>query len=172
MLLPVYVSVFFSFRSIFLLDQSLIVSDQAVENKNLREASTCHQQEMESMKIDLQGNIISLNGVLGELRSEGKAPLDDTIAAHTRTIGEQVETLQELVTTLKANQTESIREAVEGAISFVLAKLKAHDRNFNVQPVEVDFECPEAEAIRLIEEMQPIGSKVSGEMQLGSPPPE
>ena len=124
------------------------------------------------MKVNLQDNIMLLNNVLSELHGEGKTPQEDTIAAHTRTIGEQVGTLQELVTTLKANQTESIREAVEGAISYVLAKLKAHDRNFDVQPVEVDFDCPEAEAIRLIEEMQPIGSKVSEEMQLGSPPPE
>ena len=124
------------------------------------------------MKINLQDDIVLLNNVLGELRSEGKTPQDDTIAAHISTIGEQVGTLQELVTTLKANQTESIREAVEGATSYVLAKLKAHDPNFNVQPVEVDFECPEAEAIRLIGEMQPIGYKVSEEMQLGSPPPE
>ena len=143
-----------------------------VENKQLCEASTCNQHEMKLTKTQLQDNILLLNNVLGELRGEGKTPQDDTIAAHISTIGEQVGTLQELVTTLKANQTASIREAVEGAISFVLAKLKAHDRNFNVQPVEVDFDCPEAEAIRLIEEMHPIGSKVSEEMQLGSPPPE
>ena len=122
------------------------------------------------MKIDLQGNIILLNSVIGELRSEGKTPQDDTIAAHTRTIGEQVGTLQELVTTLKVNQAESIKEAVEGAVSYALAKLKARDPSLNVQPIEVD--CPEEEAIRLIEELQPVGRKVSEEMQLGSPPSE
>ena len=124
------------------------------------------------MKIDLQGNIILLNHVLGELRSEGKAPQDDTIAAHISTIGEQVGTLQELVTTLKVNQAESIKEAVEGAVSYALAKLKARDPSLNVQPIEVDFDCPEEEASRLIEELQPVGRKVSEEMQLGSPPSE
>ena len=124
------------------------------------------------MKINLQGNITLLNNILGELRSEGKTPQDDTIAAHISTIGEQVGTLQELVTTLKANQAESIKEAVEGAVSYALAKLKAHDPSLNVQPIEVDFDCPEAEASRLIEEMQSVGRKVSEEMQLGSPSSE
>ena len=110
--------------------------------------------------------------MLGELRSEGKAHQDDTIAAHISTIGEQVGTLQELVTTLKANQAESIKDAVEGAVSYALAKLKARDPSLNVQPIEADFDCPEEEAIRLIEELQPVGRKVSKEMQLGSPPSE
>ena len=143
-----------------------------VENKQLREASTRTQQVMEAMKINLQDNITLLNNVLGELRTEGEAPQDDTIAAHISTIGEQVGTLQELVTTLKANQAESIKEAVEGAVSYALAKLKAHDPSLNVQPIEVDFDCPEAEASRLIEEMQPLGKKVSEEMRLGSPSSE
>ena len=125
-----------------------------------------------STKTNLQGNIALLNNVLGELRAEGKTPQDDTIAAHTSTIGEQVGTLQELVTTMKANQIDSIKEAVEGAVSYAVAKLKAHDPNLNVQPIEVDFSCPEAEASQLIEEMRSIGKKVSEEMQLGSPSSE
>lgn len=121
------------------------------------------------MKINLQGNVTLLNNVLGELHTEGKAPQDDTMAAHVSTIGEQVGTLQELVTTLKANQAESIKEAVEIAVSYALAKLKAHDPSLNVQPIEADFDCPEVEASRLIEEMQSVGWKVSEEMRLGSP---
>lgn len=113
-----------------------------------------------------------LNNILGEPRGERKTPPEDTIAAHIGTIGEQVRTLQELVTTLKANQADSIKEAVEGAISYVLAKLKAHDPSLNVQPIDADFDCSEAEASRLIEEMQPVGKKVSEEMQLGSPSSE
>ena len=102
-----------------------------VENKRLLEASTCNQKETKSTKINLQDNISLLNNILGELRAEGKTPQGDMIAAHTSTIGEQVGTLQELVTTLKANQADSIREAVEGAVSYVLAKLKARDPNLN-----------------------------------------
>lgn len=151
---------------------NLISSEQVVENKKLREASTCTQQEMEAMKIKLQGNITLLNNVLGELHSEGKTPQDDTIAAHTSTIGDQVGILQDLVTTLKANQAESIKEAVETAVSYALAKLKAHDPNLNVQPLEADFNCSEAEGRRLMEEMQSVGRKVSEEMQLGSPSSE
>ena len=124
------------------------------------------------MKINLQDNIMLLNNVLGEIHSEGRTPHEATIAAHISTIGEQVGTLHELVTTLKANQADSIKEAVEGAISYALAKLKAHDPSLNVQPIEVDFDCPEEEASRLIEELQPVGRKVSEEMQLGSPPSE
>ena len=111
-----------------------------VENKRLLEASTCNQKEMRSTKINLQDNIALLNNVLSELHTEGKTPQDDTIAAHTSTIGEQVGILRELVTTLRANQAESIREAVEGAVSYAVAKLKAHDPNLNVQPIEVDFD--------------------------------
>ena len=59
-----------------------------VKNKQLLEASTCNQKEMQSTKINLQDNIALLNNVLGELRAEGKTPQDDTIAAHTSTIGE------------------------------------------------------------------------------------
>ena len=143
-----------------------------VENKRLLEASTCNEKETKSTKINLQDNISLLNNILGELRAEGKTPQDDTIAAHTSTIGEQVGTLQELVTTLKANQADSIREAVEGAVSYALAKLKARDPSLNVQPIETDFDCSGAEAERLIEEMQSIGKKVSEEMQLGSPSSE
>lgn len=143
-----------------------------VENKQLREASTRNQQEIKSMKINLQENIMLLNNILGELCSEGKTPQDDTIAAHISTIGEQVGTLQELVNTLKANQAESIKEAFEGAVSYALAKLKARDPSLNVQPIEVDFDCPEVEANRLIEKMQAVGRKVSEEMRLGSPSSE
>ena len=124
------------------------------------------------MKTKLQDNILLLNNILGELRGEGKTPQENTIAAHISTIGEQVGTLQELVTTLKGNQAGSIKEAVEGAISYALAKLKARDPNLNLQPIEVDFDCPEEEASRLIEELQPVGRKDSEEMQLGSPPSE
>ena len=124
------------------------------------------------MKINLQSSVTLLNNVLGELHTEGKAPQDDTMAAHVSTIGEQVRALQELVTTLKTNQTESIKEAVEVAVSYALAKLKARDPSLNVQPIEADFDCPEAEASRLIEEMQSVGRKVSEEMRLGSPSSE
>ena len=124
------------------------------------------------MKINLRDDIMLLNNVLSELCSEGKTPQDDTIAAHISTIGDQVGTLQELVTTLKANQTESIKEAVKSAVSYALAKLKARDPTLNVQPIEADFDCPEAEANRLMEELQPVGRLVSEEMQLGSPPSE
>ena len=123
---------------------------------------------MRSAKINIQDNISLLNNILGELRGEGKTPQEDTIAAHTSIIGEQVGTLHELVTTLKANQADSIKEAVEGAVSYALAKLKARDPNLDVQPIETDFNCSGAEAERLIEEMQSIGKKVSEEMQLGS----
>ena len=123
---------------------------------------------MKSTKINLQDNISLLNNI----RAEGRTPREDTIAAHTSIIGEQVGTLQELVTTLKANQADSIREAVEGAVSYALAKLKARDPNLNVQTIENDFDCSGAEAERLIEEMQPIGKKVLEEMQLRSPSSE
>ena len=124
------------------------------------------------MKIKLQSNITLLNNVLSELHAEGKTPQNATIAAHISTIGDQVGTLKDLVTTLKANQAESIKEAVENAVSYALAKLKAHDPNLNVQPVEDDFNCSEAEGRRLMEELQSVGRKVSEEMQLGSPSSE
>ena len=76
-----------------MLDQSYLFSEQVAENKQLREASTRNQQEMKLMKINLQGNIMLLNNILGELRGEGKTPQEDTIAAHISTIGEQVGTL-------------------------------------------------------------------------------
>ena len=74
-----------------------------------------------------------------------------------------------MVTTLKTNQADSIREAVEGTISYTLAKLKAHDPNLSLHPIEADFDCSEAEAERLIEEMQPVSKKVTEEMKIGSP---
>ena len=62
-----------------------------VENKRLLEVSTCNEKETKSTKINLQDNIALLNNILSELRAEGKTPQDDTIAAHTSSIGEQVE---------------------------------------------------------------------------------
>ena len=121
------------------------------------------------MKVNLQDNISLLNNVLGGLCAEEVTSREDIIAAHTRTIGEQVGTLQELVTTLKANQADSIKEAVEGAISYVLAKLKAHDPNLSLQPTEANFDCSEAEVERLIEDIQSVSKKVTEEMQIGSP---
>lgn len=140
--------------------------------KRLREASTRNQEEMKALKTNLQGNISLLNNVLSGLRVEGIAPRDDTLSAYSSAIGEQAKHLQELVSTLRANHVDSIKEAIEGAISYVLAKLKARDPSLNVQPIEDDFNCPEVEASRLIKEMQPIGKKVSEEMQLESPSSE
>ena len=124
------------------------------------------------MKIYLQDNIFLLNNVLGGLHAEGITPREDMIVAHTSAIGEQVGTLQELVTTFKTNQADSMREAVEHAVSFALAKLKARDPNLSLQPSKTDFDCSEAEAKRLIEEVQSVGKKVSEEMQIGSPSSE
>lgn len=118
------------------------------------------------MKINLQDNISLLNNVLGGICAKKITPLEDTMIAHTSAIGEQVGTLQELVTTLKTDQANSIREAVEGAMSYALAKLKAHDPNLSLQPIEADFDCFEAEAGRLIEEIQPASKKVAEEMQI------
>ena len=73
------------------------------------------------------------------------------------------------MTTLKANQTDSIREAVKSAVSYALANLKAQDRNLSLQPIEPDFNYPEAEATRLMEEVHPVSEKVAEEMQIGSP---
>ena len=86
------------------------------------------------MKVNLQYDISLLNNVLNGLRAEGATPREDTIIAHTSAIGEQVGTLQELVTTLKANQADSIREAVENAVSYALAKLKARDPGNHSKP--------------------------------------
>ena len=124
------------------------------------------------MKVNLQDNISLLNNALGGLCAEEITPREDTIIAHTSIIGEQVGTLQELVTTLKTNQADSIKEAVEGAVSYVLAKLKAHNPNLSMQPIEADFDCSEAEAEQLIEEMQSVSKKVTKEIQIGSPASE
>ena len=124
------------------------------------------------MKVNLQDNISLLNNVLGGLHAEGITPREDTIVAHTSAIGEQVGTLQELVTTLKTNQADSMREAVENAVSFALAKLKARDPNLSLQPIETDFDCSEAEAKWLVEEVQSVSKKVPEEMQIGSPSSE
>ena len=62
-----------------------------------------------------------------------------------------------------------IREAVEGAVGYALAKHKAHDRNLDLQPIEDDFDCSEAEATNIIEEVKPVSQKVVEEMQIGSP---
>ena len=105
---------------------------------------------MKSTKINLQGSISLLNNVLGGIRAEEITPREDTMIAHTSAIGEEVRTLQELVTIRKTNQADSTKKTVEGAISFVLAKLKAHDPNFNLQPIKADFDCSEAEVERLI----------------------
>ena len=121
------------------------------------------------MKVTLQDNISLLNNVLGGLNAEEIAPHEVTMIAHTSTIGEQVGTLQELVTILKTNQADSIKEAIEGAINFVLAKLKAHDSNLNLQPIKADFDCSEVEAERLMEDMQSISKELTEEMQIGPP---
>lgn len=113
-----------------------------------------------------------MNNVLGGLRAEEITPREDTMIAHTSTIGEQVGTLQKLVTILKTNQADSIKEAVEGAISFILAKLKAHDPNLNLQLIKANFDCSEAEAEWLMEDMQSIGKEVTEVMQIGSPSSE
>ena len=124
------------------------------------------------MKVNLQDNIFLLNNVLGGLRAEEVTPRVDTIVAHTSTIGEQVRTLQELMTTLNTNQADSIKEAVEGAVSFVLAKHKAHDPNLSLQPIETDFDCFEAKVVRLVKDMQSVSKRVTEEMQIGSPSSE
>ena len=124
------------------------------------------------MKVNLQDNISLLNNVLGGLKAEGITHQEDMIAAHASTIGDQVGTLQELVTILKTNQDDSIKEAAKGTLSFVLVKLKAHDPNLNLQPIKADFNHPEAEAEWLIEEMQSISEEVTEEMQIRSPSSE
>ena len=124
------------------------------------------------MKVNLQDNISLLNNVLGGLRAEEITPREDMIVAHTSVIGEQVGILQELVTTLRTNQADSIKEAVENTVCFVLAKLKAHDPNLSLQPIETDFDCSEAEAERLVKDMQSGSRKVTEEMQIGSPSSE
>ena len=121
------------------------------------------------MKINLRDNISLLNNVLGGLHAEEITPREDTMTAHTSAIGDQVGTLQELVTTLRTNQDDSIKEAVKEGISFVLAKLKAHDPSLNLQPVIDDFGCSEAEAERLMTEMQPIVEEVTEDMQIRPP---
>ena len=121
------------------------------------------------MKTNLQDNILLLNNVLGELGAKEVTPLEDTIVAQMSAIGQQVRTLEELITTLKTNQADSLREAIESVVSYTLAKLKAYDRNLNLQPIEADFDCAEAEAVRLIEEVQLVSKKVALEMQIGSP---
>lgn len=84
---------------------------------------------MKVTKINLQDNILLLNNVLGGLGAKDVTPLEDTVVAYTSTIGHQVGTLQEVITTLKTNQADSIRETVESAVSYALTKFKAHDNN-------------------------------------------
>ena len=127
---------------------------------------------MKALKINLQDNVSLLNNVLGGLHAEGITPRDDTLSAHSSAIGEQVRTLQELVTTLKANQFDSTKDAIEEGIRFVLAKLKGHDPNLNLQSVIDDFPCSEAEANQLMVTMQSIAEAVTEGMEIRSPPPE
>ena len=74
----------------------LFFSEQVVQVKRLREASTRNQEEMKALKINLQNNVLLLNNVLGGLQTERITPRDDTPSAHLSAIGEQVGTLQEL----------------------------------------------------------------------------
>lgn len=127
---------------------------------------------MKALKINLQDNISLLNNVLSGLHAEGITPRDDTLSAQSSAIGEQVRTLQELVIILRANQFDSIKDAVQEGIRFVLAKFKSHDPNLNLQPVVNDFAYPEPEAEQLIATMQPIAELVTEGMQISSPPPE
>ena len=113
-----------------------LFAEQAVETKWLHEASARSQEEMKSTKINLQDNISLLNNVLGGLGAKEVTPLEDTMIAHTSVIGEQVGAVEELVATLRTNQADSIREEVKSAVSYALAKLKTHDRNLNLQPIE------------------------------------
>lgn len=87
---------------------------------------------MKALKINLQDNISLLNNVLGGLHAEGITPRDNTLSAQSSAIGEQVGTLQELVTTLRANQFDSIKDAIQEGIRFVLAKLKSHGPTLNL----------------------------------------
>ena len=146
----------------------LFFSEQAVQIKRLREASTRNQDEMKSVKGNLQDNVSLLNNVLSGLHAKGITPREDTISTHSSAIGEQVGTLQELVTTLKANQFESIKDVVKEGIRFVLAKLRAHDPSLNLQLVIDNFVCPEAEAEQLMTEMQSITDTVTKDMQIRS----
>ena len=58
-----------------------------------------------------------------------------------------------MMTTLKMNQADSIKDSVKEGISFVLAKLKAHDPSLNLQPIKADFDCSEVEVGQLLKEM-------------------
>nr|ADB85302.1 hypothetical protein [Phyllostachys edulis] len=62
--------------------------EQAVEIKQLHEASTRNQEKIKSMKINLQDNISLLNNILSGIRAEEVTPREYTIIAHTSTIGE------------------------------------------------------------------------------------
>ena len=70
---------------------------------------------MKSTKINLQDNIFFLNNVLRGHGAKDVAPLEDTMIAHMSTIRQSVGTLEELITILKTNQADSIREAIESA---------------------------------------------------------
>ena len=124
---------------------------------------------MKALKINLQDNVSLLNNVLGGLYVEGITPRDDTLPAHSSAIGEQVGTLQELVNTLRTNQFDSVKEAAQEGVRFVLAKLKSHDPNLNLQPVVDNFTCSEAEAEQLIAAMHPIAELVTEGMQIRFP---
>ena len=73
---------------------------------------------MKSTKINLKDNISLLNNVLRELGAKEVTPLEGTVIAHMSAIGEQVGNLQELITTLRTNQADSIREVVKNAVSY------------------------------------------------------
>lgn len=123
---------------------------------------------MKATMINIQDNISLLNNMLSGLGAEKVNPIEDTMVGHTSAIGQQVGKLQELITTPKTNQADSTRQAIESVVRFAFAKLKAHDQSLSLQPIEADFDCPEAEAGRLIEEVQPVGKKVTEEMRIGS----
>lgn len=103
-------------------------------------------------KINFQDNISLLNNVLRGLGTKEVTLLEDTLIRQASCVGQQVEILQELVTTMRTIQAESMSKVVENGVSYALAKLRSYDRTVHLVPVEAGFVCSEAETLKLIED--------------------
>lgn len=84
-------------------------------------------------------------------------------------LGLQLKDLKGLLETTQRNHTQTMKDAVANGVSLALAKLKASDPSIHFQAIEKDFNYSGEEAIKLLEEVMPLGNKIAEEMEVGSP---
>ena len=118
---------------------------------------------------NLDEKLIALNKMIFDMGSGSSLPtLRDPMEKMTY-LGQLLEDLKGLLKTTQENHAQTRKEVVASGVTFALAKLRASDLSTNLHVVEENFDCSAEDATKFLEEVRPLGDKVTEEMEVGSP---